>query len=101
LKQEAQSLKASSSSSKKYVNSLPTQPSSIRNAPAAVPSATDLPPLPKDPKLGKYFEYDLSRLHNSKGGFLVAETEDENTAGAIRREKARERARIAAGEEPG
>ncbi len=52
---------------------------------------------------GKYFEYDLSKLHNSKGGFL---TEEDGPASGIKslaqieREKARERMMVKEGEEP-
>jgi hypothetical protein len=54
---------------------------------------------------GKYFEYDLSKLHNSKGGFLTEE--DANGSNGVKslaqieREKARERMMIKEGEEPG
>lgn len=53
---------------------------------------------------GKYFEYDLSKLHNSKGGFLTED--DVSTSGAkslaqIERERARERMMMKEGEEPG
>lgn len=53
---------------------------------------------------GKYFEYDLSKLHNSRGGFL---TEDDLNGERIKsvievaREKQREKQLIREGEEPG
>lgn len=52
---------------------------------------------------GKYFEYDLSKLHNSRGGFL---TEDDLAGDRIKsvvelaREKERERKMMREGEEP-
>lgn len=53
---------------------------------------------------GKYFEYDLSKLHNSRGGFLTEDGEDEasriRSLVEIAREKERERAMMKAGEEP-
>lgn len=36
------------------------------------------PPLPRDSRLGKYVEFDLSKLRNSKGGFLVDGERDAN-----------------------
>ncbi|PWN45801.1 DNA repair protein [Ceraceosorus guamensis] len=59
-------------------------------------------PLPRDKSLGNYIEYDLSRLHNSKGGFLVEEGDEySKTAEELAREKERERERIKADMEPG
>jgi hypothetical protein len=53
---------------------------------------------------GKYFEYDLSKLHNSRGGFLTEDGEDEasriKSLVELAREKERERAMMKAGEEP-
>jgi DNA-repair protein complementing XP-A cells len=106
LKQDAQAIKATRKTAS-FVNTTPNQPSSSRNAASGVEAAAkDIKdasaPLPRDSRLGKYFEYDLSKLHNSKGGFLTEEDGDERQKLiAIQREKARERARIAAGEEPG
>jgi DNA-repair protein complementing XP-A cells len=106
LKQDAQAIKATRKTAS-FVNTTPNQPSSSRNAASGVEAAAkDLKeapaPLARDSRLGKYFEYDLSKLHNSKGGFLTEEDGDERQKLiAIQREKARERARIAAGEEPG
>lgn len=48
--------------------------------------------LRRDPRLGKYFEYDLSKMVNSKGGFLVEdgmEIDEEK----VRKEKEREKQR--------
>ncbi|KAA1468552.1 hypothetical protein DENSPDRAFT_857377 [Dentipellis sp. KUC8613] len=48
------------------------------------------PKLKRDSRLGKYFEYDLSKMVNSKGGFLV---EDKKEAEEDLKTKARERER--------
>jgi len=56
-------------------------------------------PLKRDSRLGKYFDYDLSKMFNSKGGFLVEEgkeiDEDER-----RKERERERQRAQQNMEP-
>ncbi|KAJ9091568.1 hypothetical protein QFC19_009024 [Naganishia cerealis] len=89
-----------------FVHTTPAQPLSSRNAVASASTTGSAyqAPLPRDSRLGKYFEYDLSKLHNSKGGFL---TEDDGTAGAgvksvreVLKEKERERQMIREGEEP-
>lgn len=46
--------------------------------------------LKRDSRLGKYFEYDLSKMVNSKGGFLV---EDGKEADEQLRAKEKERER--------
>jgi DNA-repair protein complementing XP-A cells len=46
--------------------------------------------LPRDSRLGKYFDYDLSKMVNSKGGFLV---EDDMEADDDLKTKKRERER--------
>jgi DNA-repair protein complementing XP-A cells len=55
--------------------------------------------LKRDSRLGKYFDYDLSKMFNSKGGFLVEEgkeiDEDER-----RKERERERQRAQQNMEP-
>ncbi|EIW86428.1 hypothetical protein CONPUDRAFT_86400 [Coniophora puteana RWD-64-598 SS2] len=58
--------------------------------PAASTSPTAPKPLKRDSRLGKYFEYDLSKMVNSKGGFLV---EDEKEPNKDLRAKERERER--------
>jgi len=82
------------------------------NKPSAVPtSARNMvvgqkekeAPLKPSPSLGKYFEYDLSKLHNSRGGFL---TEDDLEGDRIKslvelaRERERQKRMIREGEEP-
>jgi DNA-repair protein complementing XP-A cells len=60
-------------------------------------------PLPRDSRLGKYFEYDLSKLHNSRGGFLTKEDEEGDrikTVVELARAKERERQMMREGEEP-
>ncbi|WVQ77638.1 DNA repair protein [Cryptococcus sp. DSM 104548] len=60
-------------------------------------------PMRRDPGLGKYFEYDLSKMKNSRGGFL---TEEDITGDRIKSlkelaaEKERELRQIREGEEP-
>ena len=50
-------------------------------------------PLKRDSRLGSYFEYDLSKMINSKGGFLVEdEKEADEKLRAIEKERERERA---------
>ncbi|TXT15710.1 hypothetical protein VHUM_00213 [Vanrija humicola] len=60
-------------------------------------------PLPRDSRLGKYFEYDLSKLHNSRGGFLtVDDLEGDRIKSVVElaREKQREKQLMREGEEP-
>jgi len=78
-----------------------TEPASKKRRVQDDPNA----PLPRDKSLGEYIEFDLSKLHNSKGGFLV---DDDNspegrakTLEDIRRERQRERERMQAMQEPG
>lgn len=56
------------------------------------PGASSSKPLERDSRLGTYFEYDLSKMVNSKGGFLMEEGHevDENR---LRKEKEREKQR--------
>lgn len=59
------------------------------------PTSSKKPPpahgkLQRDSRLGKYFDYDLSKMVNSKGGFLV---EDDKEAGDDLKTKQRERER--------
>ncbi|KAJ7042564.1 thioesterase-like superfamily-domain-containing protein [Mycena alexandri] len=73
---------------------------------AVVPATSNSPtapekakPLHRDSRLGKYFEYDLSKMVNSKGGFLL-EDGKEVDEDLIRKEKERERQRIEKNMEP-
>lgn len=65
-------------------------------------------PLPRDKSLGNYIEFDLSKLHNSKGGFLVDEDEGAGGGGnkgksedEIRAERERQRERLQQTMDPG
>ncbi|KAH7924000.1 hypothetical protein BV22DRAFT_1067601 [Leucogyrophana mollusca] len=50
-------------------------------------------PLKRDSRLGKYFEYDLSKMVNSKGGFLVEDGKEvDEDLRAKERERERQRA---------
>lgn len=68
-----------------------------RTAPAAPPA------LPRDKGLGDYIEFDLTRLRNSKGGFLVDEEEEDPAAALenLRKEREREKQRLRDQMEPG
>ena len=55
--------------------------------------------LRRDSRLGKYFEYDLSKMVNSKGGFLV-EDDKEVDEQLLAKEKERERQRAQQALEP-
>lgn len=88
-----------------YVNRAAPVPSSARNMVAEQQaSAESNAPLPRDSRLGKYFEYDLSKLHNSRGGFLTQEDEEGDRIKSVielAREKQREKQMMREGEEPG
>lgn len=56
-------------------------------------------PLARGSRLGKYFDYDLSKMVNTKGGFLV-EDDKEVDEGMIAKEKQRERERAKHNLEP-
>ncbi|WWD19354.1 DNA repair protein [Kwoniella shandongensis] len=94
---------ASSSSAAPYVHKASAVPSSARNMVQQQAEKESQAPLRRDPGLGKYFEYDLSKLHNSRGGFL---TEDDLEGDRIKsvvelaREKEREKKLMREGEEP-
>ncbi|KAJ7630629.1 HotDog domain-containing protein [Roridomyces roridus] len=69
------------------------------NSPTA-PGPSKSKPLNRDSRLGKYFEYDLSKMANSKGGFLI-EDDKEVDEDMLRKEKERELQRIKKNMEPG
>ncbi|ORX38216.1 XPA protein C-terminus-domain-containing protein [Kockovaella imperatae] len=97
----AQKQQGQGGQSTQYVNKQSAQPASARNMVEQQKQQEE--PLKRNPGLGKYFEYDLSKLHNSRGGFL---TEDDADDGRIKsviemaREKERQRQMIMEGEEP-
>ena len=61
-------------------------------------------PLQRDKSLGDYIEFDLSKLHNSKGGFLIDDEDpaaSQKTLDELRKAKERERQRMREYAEPG
>lgn len=80
----------------------------IKRAPASAESssakrAADAA-LPRDKALGDYIEFDLTRLHNSKGGFLVEDKAGEEatkTLEDLQKEREREKQRLRDQMEPG
>lgn len=54
------------------------------------PSRQQQQKLKRDTRLGKYFDYDLSKMVNSKGGFLV---EDDKEVDEVHKAKEKERER--------
>jgi DNA-repair protein complementing XP-A cells len=68
------------------------------NSPTA-PKPSKSKPLNRDSHLGKYFDYDLSKMENSKGGYLI-EDDKEVDEDMLRKEKERERQRIQKNMEP-
>lgn len=89
-RQRAQEQDASSSSS---LNANNKRPLGVIPGTSTSPTAPQAPAkLKRDSRLGKYFEYDLSKMVNSKGGFLV-EDDKEVDAELIAKEKERERQR--------
>lgn len=76
------------------------RPLAVVPATSTSPTAPKPPPkLKRDSRLGKYFEYDLSKMVNSKGGFLVEDGKevDEDVRA---KEKERERQRAMQNLEP-
>ncbi|KAJ7655137.1 hypothetical protein DFH06DRAFT_1201691 [Mycena polygramma] len=70
----------------------------ISNSPTA-PGPSKSKPLDRDYRLGKYFDYDLSKMVNSKGGFLIEDGQEVDEE-MLRKEKERERQRIQKNMEP-
>ena len=89
------------SSAASSTNANGKRPLGVTPAASTSPTAPKPPPkLKRDSRLGKYFEYDLSKMVNSKGGFLVEdgkEVDEELRA----KEKERERQRAMQNVEPG
>ena len=56
-------------------------------------------PLARDYRLGKYFDYDLSKMVNTKGGYLVEDDKEVDEA-MMAKEKQRERERVKHNLEP-
>jgi DNA-repair protein complementing XP-A cells len=95
-RQREQEASASTSLNSNHKRPLGVTPASS-NSPTA-PEASGKP-LRRDSRLGKYFEYDLSKMVNSKGGFLLEDGQeiDDNVR---RKEKERERQRAMKNLEP-
>lgn len=71
-----------------------------------IPASSGSPTAPKpeaklrrDSRLGKYFEYDLSKMVNSKGGFLIGDDKEVDEQ-LLAKEKERERQRAQQALEP-
>lgn len=81
------------------VNANGKRPLGVTTATSTSPTKP-IPKLKRDSRLGKYFEYDLSKMVNSKGGFLV-EDDKEVDEDLRAKEKERERQRAQQSTEPG
>jgi len=87
-RQRQREQEASSSSTP---NASQKRPLEVVSAVSTSPTAPK--PLKRDSRLGKYFEYDLSKMVNSKGGFLVEDgREVDEDSRAKERERERQRA---------
>ncbi|TFY82068.1 hypothetical protein EWM64_g1940 [Hericium alpestre] len=84
--------KEASSASSSALNINKKRPLTVTSATSTSPTAPSRvePKLKRDSRLGKYFDYDLSKMVNSKGGFLV---EDNKDVDEDLKTKARERER--------
>jgi DNA-repair protein complementing XP-A cells len=82
-------------------------PNKLRGSSMVAAGAIEDPnaPLPRDKSLGNYIEFDLSKLQNSKGGFLVDEDEGKEITSKsleqLRAERERIQARLRDTMEPG
>jgi DNA-repair protein complementing XP-A cells len=92
-KQRQREQAASTSSSIQH-NANNKRPISVIPANSTSPTAPKPPPkLRPDARLGKYFDYDLSKMVNSKGGFLVEDGQEIDEDSRIKaRERERQRA---------
>ncbi|KAK0473236.1 thioesterase-like superfamily-domain-containing protein [Armillaria novae-zelandiae] len=81
------------------LNSNKKRPIGITPATSNSPTTSSSGPLQRDSRLGAYFEYDLSKMVNSKGGFLVEDDKDADEE-VRRKEKERERQRARQNQEP-
>ena len=80
---------ASSSSTVNPNNKRSLAPTRPGQEPPSTSAASSSKPLKRDSRLGTYFEYDLSKMVNSKGGFLVDDGGNVDMD-SIRKEKERE-----------
>lgn len=73
-RETARAESSSSATSRNVNNKRPLQVTPAEStSPTAPPrpESSKLAPLKRDSRLGSYFEYDLSKMVNSKGGFLI------------------------------
>ncbi|KAH8120565.1 XPA protein C-terminus-domain-containing protein [Phellopilus nigrolimitatus] len=92
-KQRERELAAPSSSSS-VPNANNKRPLGVTPATATSPTAPPpARPLRRDTRLGKYFEYDLSKMVNSKGGFLVEDAREPDADLRVREKSASASAR--------
>ncbi|KAF9270490.1 DNA repair protein [Marasmius fiardii PR-910] len=76
------------------------RPIGVTLATSTSPTASGKPQkLQRDSRLGAYFEYDLSKMINSKGGFLVEDDKEVDEA-TVRKEREREMQRAKQNLEP-
>ncbi|KAK1232599.1 DNA repair protein rad14 [Marasmius sp. AFHP31] len=82
------------------INSNNKRPLGVTSATSTSPTQPDKPKkLQRDSRLGTYFEYDLSKMVNSKGGFLVEDGKEIDEA-TRRKELEREKQRALQNLEP-
>lgn len=72
----------------------------LTNDATVVSLSASAKPLDRDSRLGTYFEYDLSKMVNSKGGFLLEEVKEVDNE-VRRKEKEREMQRTRQEQQPG
>ena len=92
---EKDAAKVASSSYSNIPNGSNKRPLTVVSAESTSPTAAKTAPKPlkRDSRLGSYFEYDLSKMVNSKGGFLVDdEKESLDDLRTKQREKERQKA---------
>ncbi|GJJ09448.1 hypothetical protein Clacol_003671 [Clathrus columnatus] len=78
-------------SSSSLVNENNKRPLEVVSSNSRSPTAPK--PLKRDSRLGKYFDYDLSKMVNSKGGFLVEDDQEvTDNQRTLQRQKEREKA---------
>ncbi|KIK98512.1 hypothetical protein PAXRUDRAFT_134077 [Paxillus rubicundulus Ve08.2h10] len=81
------------SSSTSIPNANQKRPLEVTTAASSPTAPRTAKPLKRDSRLGSYFEYDLSKMVNSKGGFLVEDGKEvDEDLRAKQRERERQRA---------
>lgn len=92
--------KEASASSSSALNLNNKRPLGVTPATSTSPTTSKQPTkLKRDSRLGKYFDYDLSKMTNSKGGFLVEDNKEVDEDLRVK-ERERERQRAAQNVEP-